>query len=98
MQPALNPLAPDDEWFPSDEDSLEMNPRAVGCKRPSNNEEQPLLKPPTAGGKCPKEDTPPGMNCTDGLSATYNKRPEILLHPLTFFFLNPCPYHFRRCW
>ncbi|KAK2558902.1 Cyclin-dependent kinase A-2, partial [Acropora cervicornis] len=60
MQPALNPLAPDDEWFPSDEDSLEMNPRAVGCKRPSNNEEQPLLKPPTAGGKCPKEDTPPG--------------------------------------
>lgn len=86
MQPALNPPTPDDEWFPNDEDSLEMNPPAVGSKRPRNNEEQPLLKPPTAGGKCPKEDTPPGMNCTDGLSAAYNKRPKILLHPLTFFF------------
>ena len=29
------------------------------------------------------------MNCTDGLSATYNKRPEILLHPLTFLFEIP---------
>lgn len=89
MQSVLNPPATDDEWFPNDEDSLEMNPPAVGSKRPRNNEEQPLLKPPTTAGKCPKEDTPPGMNCTDGLSAAHNKRPEILLHPLTFFFEIP---------
>ena len=54
MQPALNPPAADDEWFPIDEDSLEMNPPAVGSKRPRNNEEQPLLKPPTSGGNVPK--------------------------------------------
>ena len=79
MQPVLNPPAPDDE------DSLEMNPLAFSSKRPRNNEERPLLKPPSAGGKCPKEDTPAGMNCSDGLSAAYSKRPEFLLHPLTSF-------------
>ena len=82
MQPVLNPPAPDDGWFPNDEDSLEMNPPTVGSKRPRNNEERPLLKPPTAGRKCPKEDTPPGMN---GLFAVNSKRPEILLHTLTSF-------------
>lgn len=85
MQPVLNPPAPDDEWLPNDEDSLEMHPPAVGSKRPRNIDERPLLKPPTASGKCPKEDTPPGMNCSDGLSDAYSKRPEILLHPLTSF-------------
>ena len=65
MQPVLNPPAPDDEWLSNDEDSLEMNPLALGSKRPRNNEERPLLKPPRAGGKCPKEDTPPGMNCSN---------------------------------
>ena len=69
MQPVLNPPPPDDEWLPNDEDSLEMNPLAVGSKRPRNNEERPLLKTPTAGRKCPKEDTPLGMNCSDGLYA-----------------------------
>ena len=85
MQPFFNPPAPDDEWLSNDEDRLEMNRLALGSKRLRNNEERPLLKPPTAGGKCPKEDTPPGKNCSDGLFAEYSKRPEILLHPLTSF-------------